>query len=185
MAEARLYTVYKSEIAPALIKEFELENSLAVPRIQKIIINVGVGEAVSDRKRLDDVANNIAMITGQKPVLTKARKSISNFKLREQMPIGCKVTLRRSKMYEFIDRFINLALPRTRDFQGVSDKGFDGRGNYTMGITEHSIFPEIDTDKIEQLHGMNITFVTSAPNDEQAYKLLKSFGMPFVKRNKN
>lgn len=185
MAEARLYTVYKEQIAPELIKEFSLENAMAVPRIEKIIINVGVGEAVTDRKRLDDVAANIALITGQKPVLTKSRKSISNFKLREQMPIGCKVTLRRSKMYEFIDRFINLALPRTRDFQGVSDKGFDGRGNYTMGITEHSIFPEIDTDKIDQLHGMNITFVTTADTDEQAYKLLKSFGMPFVKRNTN
>ncbi len=185
MAEARLYTVYKNQIAPDLIKEFELGNAMAVPRIEKIIINVGVGDAVTDRKRLDDVAANIALITGQKPVLTKARKSISNFKLREQMPIGCKVTLRRSKMYEFIDRFINLALPRTRDFQGVSDKGFDGRGNYTMGVKEHSIFPEIDTDKIDQIHGMNITFVTTAENDEQAYKLLKSFGMPFVKRNKN
>ncbi len=185
MAEARLYTVYKNQIAPELIKEFNLGNPMAVPRIEKIIINVGVGDAVSDRKRLDDVAGNIGQITGQRPVLTKARKSISNFKLREQMPIGCKVTLRRSKMYEFLDRFINLALPRTRDFQGVSDKGFDGRGNYTMGVKEHSIFPEIDTDKIDQIHGMNITFVTTAENDEQAYKLLKSFGMPFVKRNQN
>lgn len=185
MAEARLYTVYKNDIAPALRKEFGLENALAVPRIQKIIINVGVGDAVADRKRLDTVAANVAQITGQRPVLTKARKSISNFKLRDGMPIGCKVTLRRSRMYEFIDRLVNLALPRTRDFQGVSDKGFDGRGNYTMGIKEHAIFPEIDVDKIDQMHGMDITFVTSAPTDEQAYALIKSFGMPFVKRNKN
>ncbi|MCH8568671.1 MAG: 50S ribosomal protein L5 [Balneolales bacterium] len=185
MAEARLYTQYKQEIAPKMLKDFDLGNVMAVPRIQKVIINVGVGEAVSDRKRLDDVAANVALITGQKPVLTKARKSISNFKLREGMPIGCKVTLRRSKMYEFIDRLVNLALPRTRDFQGVSDKGFDGRGNFTMGIKEHAIFPEIDSDKMDQIHGLNITFVTTAQNDEQAYALLKSFGMPFVKRNKN
>ncbi|MCC5935003.1 MAG: 50S ribosomal protein L5 [Candidatus Cyclonatronum sp.] len=185
MAEARLYTVYKNEIVPQLIKDFSLPNIMAVPKIEKIVINVGVGEAITDRKRLDDVAANIALITGQKPVLTKARKSISNFKLREQMPIGCKVTLRQSKMYEFIDRLINLALPRTRDFQGVSDKGFDGRGNFSMGVKEHSIFPEIDTDKLDQIHGMNITFVTTAENDEQAIKLLKAFGMPFVKRNKN
>jgi len=185
MAEARLYTVYKNDIAPALRKEFGLENALAVPRIQKIIINVGVGDAVADRKQLDTVASNVAQITGQRPVLTKARKSISNFKLRDGMPIGCKVTLRRSRMYEFIDRLVNLALPRTRDFQGVSDKGFDGRGNYTMGIKEHVIFPEIDVDKIDQMHGMDITFVTSAETDEQAYALIKSFGMPFVKRNKN
>ncbi|AXJ00104.1 LSU ribosomal protein L5P [Cyclonatronum proteinivorum] len=185
MAEARLYTVYKNEIVPQLIKEFSLRSIMAVPKIEKIVINVGVGEAITDRKRLDDVAANIGLITGQKPVLTKARKSISNFKLREEMPIGCKVTLRRSKMYEFIDRLINLALPRTRDFQGVSDKGFDGRGNYTMGVKEHAIFPEIDTDKLDQIHGMNITFVTTAENDEQAIKLLKAFGMPFVKRNKN
>lgn len=185
MAEARLYTVYKNDIAPALQKEFGLENALAVPRIEKVIINVGVGDAVADRKRLDTVAKNIGLITGQRPVLTKARKSVSNFKLRDGMPIGCKVTLRRARMYEFIDRLINLALPRTRDFQGVSDKGFDGRGNYTMGIKEHAIFPEIDTDKIDQMHGMDVTFVTSAETDEQAYSLIKSFGMPFVKRNKN
>lgn len=185
MAEARLYTVYKNEIVPQLIKDFSLPSIMAVPKIEKIVINVGVGEAITDRKRLDDVAGNIALITGQKPILTKARKSISNFKLREDMPIGCKVTLRKARMYEFIDRLINLALPRTRDFQGVSDKGFDGRGNFTMGVKEHSIFPEIDSDKLDQIHGMNITFVTTAENDEQAIKLLKAFGMPFVKRNKN
>ena len=185
MAEARLYTFYKEEIVPKITKEFGIENLMAVPRITKIVVNSGVGDAVADRKKLDDVTNNIGLITGQKPVLTKARKSISNFKLRDGMPIGCKVTLRGAQMYEFIDRLINLALPRTRDFQGVSDKGFDGRGNYTMGIKEHAIFPEIDTDKIDALHGMDITFVTTAPNDEQALALLRHFGMPFVKRNKN
>jgi len=185
MAEARLYTQYKEEIVPSLTKEFGIENRMAVPRLVKIVINCGVGEAVTDRKRLEDIAGNIGAITGQRPVLTKARKSISNFKLRDGMPIGAKVTLRRSRMYEFVDRFVNLALPRSRDFQGISDKGFDGRGNYTVGIKEHSIFPEIDTDKIDQIHGMDITFVTTAENDEQAYALLKSFGVPFVKRNKN
>jgi large subunit ribosomal protein L5 len=182
MAEARLYTQYKKEIVPALQKELGIENTMAVPRLLKISINAGVGEAVTDRKRLDDVAGNIGIVTGQKPVITKARKSISNFKLRDGMPIGCKVTLRATMMYEFLDRFINLALPRERDFQGISDKGFDGRGNYTVGIKEHSIFPEIDTDKLDRVHGMDITFVTSAENDEQAYKLLTSFGMPFKKK---
>ncbi|MCA1803018.1 MAG: 50S ribosomal protein L5 [Rhodothermaceae bacterium] len=184
MAEARLYTQFKNEIVPALQKDLGIENTMAVPKLLKISINAGVGEAITDRKRLDDVANNIGNITGQKPVITKARKSISNFKLRDGMPIGCKVTLRSKIMYEFLDRFINLALPRTRDFQGISDKGFDGRGNYTVGIKEHAIFPEIDTDKLDRLHGMDITFVTSAENDEQAYKLLTSFGMPFKKRNR-
>jgi large subunit ribosomal protein L5 len=184
MAEARLYTQFKNEIVPALQKDLGIENTMAVPKLLKISINAGVGEAITDRKRLDDVANNIGNITGQKPVITKARKSISNFKLRDGMPIGCKVTLRSKIMYEFLDRFINLALPRTRDFQGISDKGFDGRGNYTVGIKEHAIFPEIDSDKLDRLHGMDITFVTSAENDEQAYKLLTSFGMPFKKRNR-
>ncbi|MEX0681218.1 MAG: 50S ribosomal protein L5 [Balneolales bacterium] len=183
MAEARLYTEFRKEIIGKLKKDFKLKNDLAVPRLTKIVVNVGVGEAVADRKVLDDIAGNIAAITGQRPVLTKSRKSISNFKLREGMPIGCKVTLRGKIMYEFLDRFINLALPRTRDFQGVSDKGFDGRGNYTMGITEQSIFPEIDTDKLDRIHGMDISFVTTAKNDEQALQLLKHFGMPFVKRN--
>lgn len=184
MAEARLYTQFKNEIVPALQKDLGIENTMAVPKLLKISINAGVGDAIADRKRLDDVANNIGIITGQKPVITKARKSISNFKLRDGMPIGCKVTLRSNIMYEFLDRFINLALPRTRDFQGINDKGFDGRGNYTVGIKEHAIFPEIDTDKLDRLHGMDITFVTSAENDEQAYKLLTAFGMPFKKRNR-
>lgn len=183
MAEARLYTEFKSNIVAKLKDEFKLANQMAVPKMTKVVINVGVGEAVSDKKILDDIARNIGMISGQRPVFTHARKSISNFKLREGMPIGCKVTLRGKLMYEFLDRLINLALPRTRDFQGVSDRGFDGRGNYTMGIREHSIFPEIDTDNLDRIHGMDISFVTTASNDEQAYQLLKHFGMPFVKRN--
>ncbi|TVQ73909.1 MAG: 50S ribosomal protein L5 [Balneolaceae bacterium] len=183
MAEARLYTEFKDNIVGKLKEDFKLTNRLAVPKLTKIVVNVGVGEAVADKKVLDDIARNIATITGQRPVMTHARKSISNFKLREGMPIGCKVTLRGRIMYEFLDRLINLALPRTRDFQGVSDKGFDGRGNYTLGIREHSIFPEIDTDNLDRIHGMDISFVTTASNDEQAYQLLKHFGMPFVKRN--
>lgn len=183
MAEARLYTEFKTNIVGKLKKEFKLKNQHAVPRLQKIVVNVGIGEAVADKKILDDFSKNVALITGQRPVITKARKSISNFKLREGMPIGCKVTLRGKIMYEFLDRLINLALPRTRDFQGVSDKGFDGRGNYTLGIKEHSVFPEIDTDNLDRIHGMDITFVTTSKNDEQAYQLLKDFGMPFVKRN--
>jgi large subunit ribosomal protein L5 len=184
MAEARLYTQYKTDIVSALKTEFKHDNVMSVPKLQKITINVGVGEAVSDRKKLDDIVNNIALIAGQKPAITTARKSISNFKLREGMPIGCRVTLRSKIMYEFLDRFINLALPRSRDFQGIPDKGFDGRGNYTIGIKEHTIFPEIDVDRVDRLHGMDISFVTSAKTDEEAYALLKHFGMPFKKRNK-
>lgn len=184
MAEARLYTQYKSDVIPALKKEFSIENIMAVPKLTKITINVGVGEAVADRKKLDDIVNNIALITGQRPAITKARKSISNFKLREGMPIGCRVTLRNKIMYEFLDRFVNLSLPRSRDFQGIPDKGFDGRGNYTLGIKEHTIFPEIDVDKVDKIHGMDITFVTTSETDEQAYALLKHLGMPFRKRNK-
>ncbi len=183
MAEARLHTLYKEEITPKLKEEFGYENVMAIPKLQKIVINVGVGEAIQDKKALDNVVENVALITGQQPVTTKAKKSISNFKLREGMPIGCKVTLRGRIMYEFVDRFINLALPRTRDFQGIPDKSFDGRGNYTMGVKEHTIFPEIDTDKVTKLHGMDITFVTSAETDEEAFALLKHFGMPFKRRN--
>lgn len=182
MAEARLHTIYKEEIAPKLKEEFSYENVMAIPKLQKIVINVGVGEAIQDKKVLDTVVQNVALITGQQPVTTKAKKSISNFKLREGMPIGCKVTLRGRIMFEFLDRFINLALPRTRDFQGIPDKSFDGRGNYTMGVKEHTIFPEIDTDKVTKLHGMDITFVTSAETDEEAFALLKHFGMPFKRR---
>jgi|SRR6056297_685441 len=181
MAEARLYTRYKEEIISKLTEEFEYENLNAVPKLQKIVINVGAGEAINDSKFLDTVVDNIGLITGQQPVKTKAKKSVSNFKLREDMPIGCKVTLRKKIMYEFMDRLINLSLPRTRDFQGVPNKSFDGRGNYTMGIKEHTIFPEINVDSAKFVHGMDITFVTNAESDEEAFALLKHFGMPFKK----
>ena len=179
MADSRLYTIYKNEIISKLTEEFQYTNVMAVPKLEKIVLNVGAGEAIQDKKVLDTIVSNMALITGQKPVTTKAKKSISNFKLREGMPIGCKVTLRGRIMYEFLDRLVTLALPRTRDFQGVPDKSFDGRGNYTMGIKEHTIFPEIDTDKVTKMHGMDVTFVTSAQTDEEAYALLKHFGMPF------
>lgn len=181
MSEARLYTTYKEEIVPKLREEFRYENIMAVPKLQKIVINVGVGDAINDAKLLDVVVENVSSITGQRAVKTRSKKSISNFKLREGMPIGCKVTLRGKIMFEFLDRLINLALPRTRDFQGVPNKSFDGRGNYTMGIKEHTIFPEIDVDKTNRIHGMDITFVTNAESDEEAFTLLKHFGMPFKK----
>ena len=183
MAEARLYTQYKDEIISNLKEQFEYDNVMAVPKLEKIVVNSGVGEAVENEKRLDTVSDNIAKITGQKPIITKSKKSISNFKIREGMPIGCKVTLRKKKMYEFLDRLINLALPRTRDFQGVPDKSFDGRGNYTLGIKEHTIFPEINTEEVDNIHGLDVTFVTTAETDEEAYALLKEFGMPFQRRN--
>ena len=179
MADSRLYTIYKDEIISKLTEEFQYTNIMAVPKLEKIVLNVGVGEAIQDKKVLDTIVSNMALITGQQPVTTKAKKSISNFKLREGMPIGCKATLRGRIMYEFLDRLVTLALPRTRDFQGVPDKSFDGRGNYTMGIKEHTIFPEIDTDKVTKMHGMDVTFVTSEETDEEAYELLKHFGMPF------
>jgi large subunit ribosomal protein L5 len=181
MAEARLYTEYKKEIVPKLREDFGYENINAIPKLQKIVINVGAGEAINDAKYLDTVVDNIGAITGQQPIKTKAKKSVSNFKLREGTPIGCKVTLRKKVMYEFMDRLINLALPRTRDFQGIPNKSFDGRGNYTMGIKEHTIFPEIDVDNTNMVHGMDITFVTNAETDEEAFALLKHFGMPFKK----
>ena len=182
MAKARLETLYHDEIVDKLQKEFGYTNNMAVTRLEKIVLNVGVGEAVNDRKLLDSVTQNIAQITGQKPVLTLAKKSISNFKLRENMPIGCKVTLRSKIMFEFLDRLVNLSLPRTRDFQGIPDKGFDGRGNYNMGIKEHTIFPEIDVDKVDKIHGMNLVFATTAKTDAEAYALLYHFGMPFKNR---
>lgn len=181
MAEARLYTQYKNEIVDKLVEEFKYENIMGVPKLKKIVINVGYGDAITDAKTLEVISDNIGIITGQKPVKTKAKKSISNFKLREGQEIGCKVTLRGKIMFEFLDRLINLALPRTRDFQGVPNKSFDGRGNYTMGIKEHTVFPEIDVDKASTIHGMDITFVTSAETDEEAFSLLKYFGMPFKK----
>ncbi len=181
MAEARLYTVYKNDIVPKLKKEFSIDNVMAVPKLQKIVINVGAGEAINDGKYVDTVIENVGLITGQRPVATKAKKSVSNFKLREGTPIGAKVTLRKKIMYEFLDRLINLSLPRTRDFQGVPNKSFDGRGNYTMGIKEHTVFPEINVDTAKFIHGMDITFVTSTESDEEAFALLKHFGMPFKK----
>ncbi|MEX0662602.1 MAG: 50S ribosomal protein L5 [Balneolaceae bacterium] len=181
MAEARLYTLYKKEIVEKLTKEFKYENVMGVPKLKKIVINVGYGDAINDAKTLDVITENIGIISGQKPVKTKAKKSVSNFKLRDGQEIGCKVTLRGKIMFEFLDRLVNLALPRTRDFQGVPNKSFDGHGNYTMGIKEHTIFPEIDIDKAKKIHGMDISFVTSATTDEEAYTLLKHFGMPFKK----
>jgi large subunit ribosomal protein L5 len=185
MAEARLHTQYKDDIAGALRNQFDYENMMAVPKLEKIVINVGVGSAIENEKILDKTCDNISLITGQRPVKTRAKKSISNFKLRQGTPIGCKVTLRKKRMYEFLDRLINLALPRTRDFQGVPDTSFDGRGNYSLGIKEHTIFPEIRSDQVENIHGLDITFVTSAETDKEAYALLKQFGMPFVKREGN
>jgi len=183
MAEARLQKQYKEEIVPNLMEQFGYDNNMAVPRLEKIVVNSGVGEAVENEKVLDTVAENVAQITGQHPIKTRSKKSISNFKLRDGVPIGCKVTLRKRIMYEFMERLIHLALPRTRDFQGIPDKSFDGRGNYTLGIKEHTIFPEIDTDNVDKIHGLDITFVTTAETDEEAYALLNAFGMPFVKRN--
>ena len=175
----RLYDRYTNEAIPALKKEFGYTNPMQVPRIEKVVLNVGLGEAVSNAKLIKVVCNEIGAITGQKPVVTKARKSIASFKLRQGMPIGVTVTLRRDRMYEFLDRLMNIALPRVRDFRGVSSKAFDGKGNYTLGIKEHIIFPEIAIDKIEKVYGMNICVVTSARTDDEARSLLKYLGMPF------
>jgi len=176
---ARLRKQYFDEIRPALKGTLSLTNVMEVPRLEKIVINIGVGEAIGDAKKLDAAVADLTTITGQKPVVRRARKSISNFKLREGMPIGCSVTLRGDKMYEFLDRLVNVAIPRIRDFRGVPAKSFDGRGNYTLGITEQIIFPEIDYDKIDRIRGMNITIVTTAKTDEEAFELLRAFGMPF------
>lgn len=178
----RLLDVYRKEIVPGLMKSLSYKNIMQVPKLQKIVVNMGVGAAVADSKILDEAVKDLETITGQKANIRKARKAISNFKLREGMNIGAKVTLRKEKMYEFLDRFINVALPRVRDFRGLSDKSFDGRGNYTMGMKEQIIFPEINVDKVTKVLGMDITFVTSAPTDSEAYELLKSFGFPFRKK---
>ncbi len=179
MATVRLKERYQQEIAPAIAKEFEIENPMAVPRLEKIVINMGMGEAIANAKILDTAADELKAITGQKPVITKAKKSIASFKLRQGMPIGVMVTLRGDRMYEFLDRLVSIALPRVRDFRGVSPKAFDGRGNYTLGVREQLIFPEIDFNKVDKTRGMNISIVTTARNDEQARSLLKSMGMPF------
>ncbi|PFG17000.1 LSU ribosomal protein L5P [Propionicimonas paludicola] len=175
----RLKEKYRSEIAPALLAEFKYENVMQIPGLTKIVVNMGVGEAARDSKVIDAAVRDLTAITGQKPVVTKARKSIAQFKLREGMPIGCHVTLRGDRMWEFTDRLITLALPRIRDFRGLSARQFDGKGNYTFGLTEQVMFHEIDQDRIDKLRGMDITFVTTAENDEEARALLKALGFPF------
>ena len=177
--EATLQKKYKKEIVPGLMKRFGYKNVMEVPHLKKINLNMGVGEAIQDPKTLENAINDLTIITGQKPYPRSAKKSISNFKLREGMKVGTAVTLRGQRMYDFLERFINLAVPRIRDFRGLSDKSFDGRGNYSMGVQEQIIFPEINVDKIDKIRGMNITFVTNAKSDEEAFELLKAFGMPF------
>jgi large subunit ribosomal protein L5 len=176
---ARLKERYQKDVAPAIAKEFGITNPMAIPRVQKVVLNMGMGEAIANAKILDTAADELRAISGQKPVVTKAKKSIASFKLRQGMPIGVMVTLRGDRMYEFLDRLVSIALPRVRDFRGVSPKAFDGRGNYTIGVREQLIFPEIDFNKVEKLRGMNISIITTARNDEQARALLKGLGMPF------
>jgi large subunit ribosomal protein L5 len=175
---------YRKDIAPALKQEFGYKSVMQVPRLEKICLNQGIGAAVSDKKMIDSAVAEMSIIAGQKAVATKSRKDISNFKLRKGVPIGCRVTLRGDKMYEFLERLIYVALPRIRDFRGVNDKGFDGRGNYTLGVTEQIIFPEINIDKVSKIMGMDITFVTNAPTDKEAFALLKEFGIPFKNQKK-
>ena len=176
----RLKEHYDTVVRPSLMKEFGYHNPLQVPRLEKIVVNMGVGEAVQDVKKVDAAARELAAITGQKPVITKAKKSIATFKLREKLPIGCKVTLRKQRMYEFLDRLINIALPRVRDFRGVSAKSFDGRGNYALGLKEQLVFPEINYDQVDATRGMDIIIVTTARTDKEAKALLAGFQMPFV-----
>ncbi len=183
MNSPRLFNKYKEEIVPALKDKFKYSSVMEVPMIKKIAINKGIGDGVSDKKALEAGVEELTMITGQKAVMTISKKSVSNFKLREGMPIGAKVTLRGAKMYEFLDRLMSVSLPRVRDFRGINDKGFDGRGNYTLGIKEQIIFPEISIDKVSNISGMDITFVTSANTDEESFELLKAFGMPFQNKN--
>ncbi len=173
---------YEEEVVPKLMEKFGYTNRLEVPRLKKICLNMGLGEAVQNPKIIDQAVEELAMISGQRPSIRRARKSIAAFKLREGMPIGVMVTLRKDRMYDFFTRLINVALPRVRDFRGVPTKGFDGRGNYTMGISDHTIFPEVDPNKVEKIKGMNITFVTTAETDEEAFELLKLLGMPFKRR---
>ncbi|HEX3499743.1 MAG TPA: 50S ribosomal protein L5 [Stellaceae bacterium] len=176
----RLQDHYEKVVRPALIKEFGYKNPMQCPRLEKIVVNMGVGEAVQDGKKVDAAVGDLTLITGQKPVVTRAKKSIATFKLRENMPIGCKVTLRRQRMFEFLDRLVNIALPRVRDFRGVSAKSFDGRGNYALGLKEQLVFPEVDYDKIDQVRGMDIVIVTTAKTDAEAKALLRGFDMPFA-----
>lgn len=177
----RLLEDYKDSIVKNLMKEFSYKNIMEVPKLEKIVINIGVGEAALDKKKIEIPYQELVAIAGQKPVICLSKKAIAGFKLRENMPIGCKVTLRKSRMYEFLDRFVNIALPRVRDFRGVSHKGFDGNGNYSLGLKEQIIFPEVDYNKIDKIRGMNITFCTTAATDAEAKFLLKEFNMPFMK----
>jgi len=176
---ARLLERYRQEVVPNMVKEFSYSTPMQAPRLQKIVINIGLGEAIQNSKALDAASGDVAIITGQKPVITRAKKSIANFKLRQGMPIGVMVTLRGERMYDFFDKLVNVALPRVRDFQGVSPNSFDGRGNYSLGLREQLIFPEIEYDKIDKLRGMQVTIQTSARNDEEARRLLQMMGMPF------
>ena len=185
MATPRLKQKYQKEIMTALKDKFQYESIMEVPKVEKICINKGMGVAVSDKKLIDVALEEISTITGQKAVATKSKKAISNFKLREDQPIGVRVTLRGDRMYEFLDRLVNIALPRVRDFKGVSAKGFDGRGNYTLGVKEQIIFPEMSIDKVTKISGMDITFVTNAKTDEESFELLKAFGMPFATKTTN
>ena len=181
MTAPRLLTAYRNNIVPEMMKAFNYKNSLQVPRLKKIVVNIGLGEATQDIKMLEAAQNELAVITGQKPVTTRAKKAIANFKIRRGSAIGCKVTLRRSMMYEFLDRLIAVAIPRIRDFRGLSQDSFDSHGNYSFGLNEQAIFPEVDVDKIMKTHGMDITIVTNAKSREEAFEVLKFFGMPFKK----
>jgi large subunit ribosomal protein L5 len=180
MARARLHEQYETTVRPALMQEFGYKNPMQVPRLEKIVVNMGVGEAVQDSKKAEAAAADLTAITGQHPVITKAKRSIATFKLREGMPIGCKVTLRRERMYEFLDRLITVALPRVRDFRGISGRSFDGRGNFALGLKEQLVFPEIDYDRVDATRGMDVVIVTTAKTDEEAKALLKAFDMPFA-----
>jgi len=178
----RLQEKYQKEVIPAMIEKFGYKNIMEVPKLEKIVINMGVGEAKENQKVLESAVSDLTLIAGQKPILTKAKKSVANFKIRENMPLGCKVTLRKAQMFEFADKLMSIALPRVRDFRGVSSKAFDGRGNYSLGIKEQLIFPEIEYDKIDKVRGMDIIFVTSANTDEEARELLRFLGMPFAQK---
>ncbi len=178
---SRLRESYKSDVVPALMEKFKYKSIMQVPKIEKVVLNMGIGDAREDKKALENASEEMMIIAGQRPVVTKAKKSVSNFKIREGMPVGCKVTLRGERMYYFLDKFMNVALPRVRDFRGVSNKSFDGRGNYALGIKEQLIFPEIDYDKVDKIRGMDIIITTTANTDEEAKELLKLMGMPFSK----
>lgn len=180
--QPRLHIQYKEKVVPYMMEKFQYKNPMQVPKISKISLNMGVGDATQDPKFLEGAVNDLTLIAGQKVVVTRARKAISNFKIRIGMPIGCRVTLRGTHMYEFMDRFISIAIPRIRDFRGIDDRGFDGKGNFNVGIKEQITFPEIDYDKVAKIRGLNVTIVTTAQTDEESYELLKAFGMPFRKR---